>query len=285
LADPDVGDKLLVADFTSTLLSRRVNFDRYAAVYCSGGKNLGTAGVCLVVVRRDLLGRARANTPCILDWTAYSETTPVPSILNTPPVFPLYICLEVLRHLQEQWGTGGAGALVALESRVEARARRIYNEVDESDGFYQNQVSDANRSRVTICFRFGADASMSREWDGSITSIAQPTQLEAQFLAEAHDRGLLQLGGHPAFGGIRVCLYNAVPDAAIDELVCFMRAFREARVDARRLRLVAKMGPGTDSPPPALRSGRSSTSEAPTDLRSASNPSLAGLSSGSSTPR
>jgi len=239
--------------------------------------------VCLVVVRRDLLGRARANTPCILDWTAYAETTPVPSLLNTPPVFPLYICLEVLRHLQEQWGTSGAGALAALESRVEARARRIYHEVEDSDGFYQNQVSDANRSRVTISFRFGADAGMLREWDGSITSIAQPTQLEAQFLAEARGRGLLQLGGHPAFGGVRVCLYNAVPDAAVDELVCFMRAFREARLDARRL--VAKLGLGTDSPPSALRSGRSSTSEAPTDLRSASSPSLAGLSSGSSTPR
>mmetsp|Transcript_92941 Transcript_92941/g.262965 ORF Transcript_92941/g.262965 Transcript_92941/m.262965 type:complete len:444 (-) Transcript_92941:111-1442(-) len=274
LQDPDVGDKLLVADFTSTLLSRRVNFDRYAAIYCSAGKNLGTAGVCLVVVRKDLLGRARANTPCILDWTAYSQTAPVPSLLNTPPVFPLYICLEVLRHLLEQWGTSGTGALAALESRAEARARRLYREVDESGGFYTNHVSDANRSRVTICFRFGADAGMLREWDGSITSIAQPTQLEARFLAEAQDRGLLQLGGHPAFGGIRVCLYNAVPDAAVDELVCFMRAFREARADARGL--AAKAGLVADG----------GASEAPTELApSASSPSLAECSSGPSTPR
>jgi len=229
LEDPDVGDRLLVADFTSTLLSRRVDFSRYAAVYCSSGKNLGPAGVCLVVVRRDLLGRARPETPCILDWTASAGTMPVPSLVNTPPVFSIYMCLEVMRHLQEQWGGAGAGsALAALEKRAEARARRVYEEVDGSGGFYVNSVSWPHRSRTTVCFRFGADVGLAREWDGSITATVEPTELEARFSAGSRDRGMLQLGGHPAFGGIRVCLYNALPDAAVDELLRFMREFWEA---------------------------------------------------------
>mmetsp|Transcript_5361 Transcript_5361/g.14988 ORF Transcript_5361/g.14988 Transcript_5361/m.14988 type:complete len:430 (+) Transcript_5361:96-1385(+) len=260
LEDPDVGDRLLVADFTSTLLSRRVAFSRYAAVYCSSGKNLGPAGVCLVVVRRDLLGRARPDTPCILDWGASANTAPVPSLVNTPPVFSIYMCLEVMRRLQEEWGAGGGSALAALESRAEERARRVYEEVDGSGGFYVNSVAWPYRSRTTVCFTFGADSGLVREWNGSITATVEPTELEAQFAAESRARGMLQLGGHPAFGGVRVCLYNAVPDAAVDELLRFMREFREAH---------SQVGKGS----PCL---------TPTDPGSFSR---ASSSSGSSTPR
>ncbi|CAK9031740.1 unnamed protein product [Durusdinium trenchii] len=118
--DPDVGDRLLVADFTSTLLSRPVNISRYAALYCSSGKNLGPAGVCLVIVRRDLLDMALPQTPMILHWKASADTSPVASLVNTPPVFAIYACGHVLKGLRRSFGD--CGTLETVRQRVTRRA-------------------------------------------------------------------------------------------------------------------------------------------------------------------
>ncbi|CAE8632343.1 unnamed protein product [Polarella glacialis] len=224
LEDPDVGDKLLVGDFTSTLLSRRVQISRYAALYCSSGKNLGPAGVCLVIVRKDLLDRAKAYTPVMLHWKAYAETTPIPSLVNTPPVFAIYTCSLVLKTLQNQWGACG-DALAALERRVEARAALVYSCIDRSSGFYVNKVLPENRSRMSICFTFCEDADVQRKWGGSITATVELTLMEQRFRREAQNRGMSGVEGHPAFGGIRVCLYNGVSDEAVEEVVRLMSEF------------------------------------------------------------
>lgn len=174
LEDPELGEHLLVADFTSTLFSRPVNVGRYAAIYCASGKNLGPAGVCLVIVRNDLLGRAKANTPLILDWTAAAASTPIPSLVNTPPVFAIYACGLTLQKFEEM-ADGEDGALVQIEARAAQRAKRIYDIIDSSNGFYLNNITMQHRSRMTICFYFGADVHQKRKWNGSITATVQLT--------------------------------------------------------------------------------------------------------------
>ncbi|CAJ1443874.1 unnamed protein product [Effrenium voratum] len=223
LEDPDVGDKLLVGDFTSTLLSRSINVSRYAAIYCSSGKNLGPAGVCLVIVRRDLLDFAQPSTPVVLTWKASAQTTPISSLVNTPPVFSIYAVGHILKGLRRSFGE--SGTLDNVNQRVRSRAQRVYRVLDESDGFYINKVSDICRSQTTICFTFGEDADLQREWNGSITAKVQLTKLEQAFTREAKIRGLNGLEGHPAFGGIRVCLYNGLPDEAVDEVIRLLEEF------------------------------------------------------------
>mmetsp|Transcript_93604 Transcript_93604/g.166541 ORF Transcript_93604/g.166541 Transcript_93604/m.166541 type:complete len:419 (+) Transcript_93604:50-1306(+) len=229
LEDPDIGpEKLLVADFTSTLFSRPVEISKYAAIYCSSGKNLGPAGVCLVIVRNDVLNQARPDTPVILHWKAYADSAPLPSLVNTPPVFAIFACGLVLQELQKKWDRG-QGALEALLPRVRARARSVYDAIERSGGFYVNDVIDSCRSQTTICFTFGADANVERNWDGSITSQVKMTELEHKFTEAAKQRGMVGLEGHPAFGGIRVCLYNGVSDEAVEDVVQLMDDFAAQR--------------------------------------------------------
>lgn len=223
LEDPDVGDRLLVADFTSTLLSRPVNISRYAALYCSSGKNLGPAGVCLVIVRRDLLDRALPQTPMVLHWKASTETSPIASLANTPPVFAIYACGHVLKGLRRSFGD--CGTLDVVKHRVTRRANDVYKIIDESEGFYINKVSPSYRSQTTICFTFGRDESIQREWTGSITAKVKLTELEEAFMKAAKERGMNGLEGHPAFGGIRICLYNGLPDEAVDEVLHLLQDF------------------------------------------------------------
>lgn len=203
------GDAPLVADFTSTLLSRRVDVSRYGVIYASSGKNLGPAGFAVVIVRRALLERtSRRATPSILDWARLAEPSPIPSLYNTPPTFALWVCSLVLEDLVAQ------GGLEAVEARAAARAARVYARIDASDGFYENRVHAPHRSRMNVPFRIrGGDAA-----------------LEARFVREAEALEMHQLFGHPRFGGLRASLYNGVPDEAVDALVAFLDDFaRRAR--------------------------------------------------------
>jgi phosphoserine aminotransferase len=193
-----------VADFTSTLLSRPVDVTRYGVIYASSGKNLGPSGFAVVIVRRDLLGQARPATPSILDWSRLAEPSPIPSLYNTPTTFSLYVCSLVLEDLIAR------GGLEAAEQRAIARAARVYEEIDRSEGFYTNTIHHKHRSRMNVPFRIrGGDP-----------------LLEARFVEEAERRGLHQLFGHPRFGGLRASLYNGVSDEAIDALAAFLPAFR-----------------------------------------------------------
>ncbi|KAI0561667.1 Phosphoserine transaminase [Gracilaria domingensis] len=207
LEDPELpeGSPVLVGDFTSTLMSRRINISKYGCIYASGGKNLGPAGVVAVIVRDDLLNRALPTCPSVLSYSVMASSKPIPSIYNTPPTFLIYMVDLVLKDNMNN------GGIEALERRAIERARRIYDVVEDSNGFYTLKCQDAmHRSRMNVPFRIGK---------GSV-------DMEELFCVEGAQRGLLQLFCHPLFPGCRITLYNGIPDSAVDALVEHMVDFQ-----------------------------------------------------------
>lgn len=207
LEDPQLpeGSPVLVGDFTSTLLSRRINISRYGCIYASGGKNLGPAGVTAVIVRDDLLNRQLPTCPSVLSYTTMANSKPVASLYNTPPTFLIYMVDLVLKDNMNNGGIDG------LEQRAKNRASRVYDVIEHSNGFYSLKCSDADhRSRMNVPFRIGG---------GDVA-------MEELFCAEGSQRGLLQLFCHPLFPGCRITLYNGIPDAAVDALVEHMVDFQ-----------------------------------------------------------
>lgn len=203
---PVIDNAPLVADFTSTILSRRIEVSRYGVIYASSGKNLGPAGFAVVIVRSDLLALgSRPQTPSILDWQRQQNTTPISSLYSTPATFAIYVSSLVLQHYLSLGGIG------VLAEHVKRRASRIYARIDQSKGFYTNNISPQFRSQMNIPFRIGSGA----------------TELEALFVQQAEHRGLHQLFGHPLFGGLRASLYLGVPDQAVDALEEFLDDFRK----------------------------------------------------------
>jgi phosphoserine aminotransferase len=191
----------LVADVSSDFLSRPFNVTRYGLVYAGAQKNLGPAGVTLVVVRADLLERVPAGLPLMLDYRLQAEKQ---SLYNTPPVWAIYIVGLVLRWLRE------LGGLAEVERRNIAKAGHIYQAIDESGGFYRGHAQPEHRSRMNITFRLPDEA------------------LEKQFVQQAEARGLSGLKGHRSVGGIRASVYNAFPPAGAEALAGFMREFQRA---------------------------------------------------------
>ncbi len=194
---PDTGAVPLVADMSSTILSRPLEVGRFAVIYAGAQKNIGPSGLCLVIVHEALLGRARADVPTILDYTRMAEHR---SMVNTPPTFAWYIADLVFKWIEAQ------GGLSAMAARNRAKAELLYGAIDAS-GFYRNPVERSCRSWMNVVF-----------------TLARP-QLEPAFLAEAAGQGLTHLQGHRSVGGLRASLYNAVPLAAVEALVAFMREF------------------------------------------------------------
>lgn len=192
----------VVADFTSTLMSRPVDVSRYGVIYASSGKNLGPAGYCLVIVRDDLLRRASATCPRCLLWRAQAETAPVQNIYNTPPTYVIYLSALVLEDLERSGGAAAAREAAAV------RAAAVYDEIDASGGFYLNDVDPGHRSVMNVPFRVADRA------------------LEAAFLAAAAGEGLTELAGHPEAGGLRVTMYNAATADDARAVASFMRRFR-----------------------------------------------------------
>lgn len=204
LEDPRWDGPPLVADFTSTLLSRPVDVARYGVIYASSGKNLGPAGVTVVIVRDELLARpVHPRTPSILDWSKAVASTPIGSLHNTPPVFAIYFLGLVLDDLVVR------GGLPAMAKRNTERAARIYSILDASGGLYSNRVEPRFRSRMNLPFRVaGGDP-----------------EVERRFTREGEERGLFQLFGHPRFGGQRITLYNGIRDESVDALADFLEDF------------------------------------------------------------
>ncbi len=194
---PDPGETPLVADMSSTILSRPVDVGRYALIYAGAQKNIGPSGITLVVVRDELLGRAREGTPSVLDYKAMADAG---SMLNTPPTFGWYVAGLVFQWLKRQ------GGLAVMAERNRAKAQRLYQAIDGSS-FYANPVDPGCRSWMNIPF-----------------TLARP-ELEASFLDEARAHGLANLEGHRSVGGMRASLYNAMPMAGVDALVEFMSEF------------------------------------------------------------
>jgi len=187
----------LVADMSSTLLSRPVDIQRFGLIYASAQKNLGPAGLCVVIVREELLGHARPETPSVFNYKLVADGE---SMLNTPPTLSWYLAGLVFKWLKRQ------GGLTAMAERNRAKAERLYRAIDQS-GFYSNTVATRCRSWMNVPF-----------------TLPRP-ELDAPFLQEAAGAGLLNLKGHRALGGMRASLYNAMPPEGVDALIAFMADF------------------------------------------------------------
>ena len=187
----------LVADMSSDLLSRPLDMGRFGLVYAGAQKNLGPAGLGVVIVRKDLVGRARTQTPRVLDYAIQAEHG---SMFNTPPTFPWYIAGLVFRWAREQ------GGVLAMQRAAERKAAKLYTAIDESS-FYHSPVRIADRSLMNVPF-----------------TLAEP-RLDGAFLAGAEARRILNIRGHRSVGGMRASLYNAVSEKAVDALVAYMGDF------------------------------------------------------------
>lgn len=195
------GQAPLVADMSSHVLSRPLDLKRFGMVYAGAQKNIGPSGLVVVIVREELLGRAWAGTPAIMNYQQLAEHA---SMLNTPPTYAIYVAGLVFKWLLRR------GGLAAIEAENIEKARRLYAFIDESD-FYRNEVEPASRSRMNIPF------------------LLADTALEADFLAGAEQAGLAQLKGHKSVGGMRASIYNAMPVAGVEALVAYMREFERTR--------------------------------------------------------
>jgi phosphoserine aminotransferase len=190
-------DVPVVADMSSTLLSRPIDVSRFGLIYAGAQKNIGPSGICVVIVREDLVGHARADTPAIWDFKAVADEG---SMLNTPPTFGWYFAGLVFKWLLRQGGVGAMG------ERNRAKAELLYGTIDES-GFYRNPVEKSCRSWMNVPF-----------------TLAKP-ELDASFLAEAQAAGLTNLEGHRSVGGMRASLYNAMSLEGVKALTDFMLEF------------------------------------------------------------
>jgi phosphoserine aminotransferase len=194
---PDSGSVPLVADYSSSFLSRPLDVSRFGLIYAGAQKNIGPAGLCVVLVREDLIGRARPATPAI--WH-YQRMAADGSMSNTPPTFAWYVAGLVFKWMQK------LGGLAAIGERNRAKAAALYEAIDGSD-FYANPVDPACRSWMNVPF-----------------TLARP-ELDKTFLAEAEAAGLSNLAGHRSVGGMRASLYNAMPPEGVKALVQFMHDF------------------------------------------------------------
>ncbi|AGA90097.1 phosphoserine aminotransferase [Thioflavicoccus mobilis 8321] len=194
---PDVGERPLVADMSSTLLSRPIDVARYGIIYAGAQKNIGPAGLTIVIVREDLIGAATEQTPTMLDYRTHAESG---SMYNTPPTYAWYLAGLVFQWLKD---LGGLSAMATINER---KAAALYAAIDASD-FYANPVEPGSRSWMNVPF-----------------TLADP-ELDAKFLAEAKAEGLLTLKGHRSVGGMRASIYNAMPEEAVQALIAFMQEF------------------------------------------------------------
>ena len=196
---PDTGGIPLIADCSSMILSRPMDISQYALIYAGAQKNLGPAGLTVVIVREDLTGKARPTTPDILDYAAMAAAD---SMLNTPPTFGIYLLDLVLAWVEKM------GGVEAMEQRNRAKAEALYSFIDNHE-FYANPVAINARSQMNVPF-----------------TLANP-DLDKTFLAEAEQAGLTNLAGHRSVGGMRASIYNAMGQDGVDALIGFMTTFAD----------------------------------------------------------
>ncbi|MFZ1341938.1 3-phosphoserine/phosphohydroxythreonine transaminase [Thiothrix eikelboomii] len=194
---PELGDLPLVVDMSSDILSRPIEVSRFGLIYAGAQKNIGPAGLTIVIVREDLLGQVMEGTPSMFNYQLYAETE---SMYNTPPTYAWYLAGLVFQWLLQQ---GGLEAMAQINQR---KASKLYAAIDQSD-FYHNPVDPDCRSWMNLPF-----------------TLANP-KLEQRFLDEAAQVGLVTLKGHRLVGGMRASLYNAMPEEGVDALIAFMRDF------------------------------------------------------------
>ena len=196
---PDCGDVPLIADMSSTILSRPVDVSRFGLIYAGAQKNIGPAGLTLVIIRDDLLERCSDQLPSMFNYKVFAEAD---SMYNTPPTYAWYLAGLVFQWLKAQ------GGLEGMAKRNQAKARALYDAIDQSE-FYSNPVNPDARSWMNVPF------------------ILKDAELDATFLEQAKAKGLTTLKGHRSVGGMRASIYNAMPQEGVDALVAFMKDFAQ----------------------------------------------------------
>jgi phosphoserine aminotransferase len=197
---PNAGSVPIVADMSSHILSREIDVTKFGVIYAGAQKNIGPAGLCLVIVREDLLDCASPQTPAVFHWKTQAENA---SMINTPPTYSIYIAGLVFEWLLAQ------GGVASIEKTNIEKAKLLYDYIDSTD-FYANHVAINNRSRMNIPFYLKNES------------------LNDTFLKGAEAAGLLQLKGHRAVGGMRASIYNAMPIEGVQVLVDYMKSFAKS---------------------------------------------------------
>lgn len=197
---PDTGDVPLIADMSSDIMSRPVDVSKFGMIYAGAQKNLGPSGVTVVIIRKDLLEKAKTNLPTMLKYSTHAKNN---SLYNTPPTFGIYMLGEVLNWIEEK------GGLEAIAKHNEEKAQLIYDAIDNSNGFYKGHATSDSRSLMNITFTLTNE------------------DLEKKFLTEAKEAGFVGLNGHRSIGGCRASTYNAVPIEACQALSDFMIDFQQ----------------------------------------------------------
>ena len=194
---PESGETPLVCDMSSSMLSRPVDVCKFGVIYAGAQKNIGPAGITVVIVRKDLIGNARKMTPALLDYATYDAAG---SMSNTPPCFAWYVAGLVFEYLLAE------GGLDVIGKRNQQKAGKLYSAIDASD-FYNNPVRVDCRSWTNVPF------------------VLTDASLDLAFLSRAEETGLVNLKGHRSVGGMRASIYNAMPEAGVDTLIAFMQEF------------------------------------------------------------
>lgn len=190
---------VMVADMSSDILSRRLDFNSFGLIYAGAQKNIGAAGVNVVVVNKNILGKTKRNIPTIMDYRNHIKEG---SMLNTPPVFAVYVCMLTLRWLKN------IGGVDAIEKINNQKAALLYKEIDENP-LFKGTVAPEDRSKMNVCF------------------VMHRSELEQPFLDFAKENGIVGIKGHRLVGGFRASLYNALPLSSVQVLVDVMKAFAQ----------------------------------------------------------
>ena len=194
---PSTGDVPLVCDMSSNILSRQVDIAKYGLIYAGAQKNIGPAGLAIVIVRDDLIGKAQPTPPAMLDYKTHADAD---SMYNTPPTYGIYIAGLVFQWLKKN------GGIAAMERKNIEKANLLYNYLETTD-FYRNPVAKSDRSRMNVPFTL------------------KDAALDEEFLKGAKARGMVQLKGHRSVGGMRASIYNAMPISGVKALVEYMKEF------------------------------------------------------------
>lgn len=200
--DMDFGDVTLVADMSSCILSEKVDVSKFGLIYAGAQKNIGPAGMTLVIIREDLIGFAPENTPTYLNYQIHADND---SAYNTPPCFPIYVAGEVFKKIKRE------GGIEPIEKNNVEKAVKLYEHIDNSK-LYSCPVAVEDRSLMNVVF------------------VTGNADLDKNFVAQAREKGLVNLAGHRSIGGMRASIYNAMPMEGVDKLIEFMKEFEDANL-------------------------------------------------------
>lgn len=190
-------DSVLVTDMSSNILSEEIDVSKFGLIYAGAQKNIAPAGVTIVIVRKDLLGNASSNCPTMLNYAIHDKND---SLYNTPPCFSIYVAMLVFRWLKQ------LGGVKAIQEINEYKAKLLYDFIDQSS-FYKNKVNKKDRSLMNVPF------------------VTPNEEIDAKFIKEASENGLVSLKGHRLAGGMRASIYNAMPVEGVQKLIDFMKKF------------------------------------------------------------